>query len=359
MRIGIVGLGAAGKTSCFNALTGAHATTGGFGAGGMETHTGMLAVPDERLLALSELCKPKKTTHATIEFTDVPGLGGQGGFGRKALADLRDVDALLLVLRLFHSDTVPHPDGALHPVRDLGSIRTELQLADLEIVDKRLERIDHQIKKETKDKQELLVKEKALLFEIKACLENERAVGIDAAGRRILGGYGFFCLKPQIWLANVGDLTDTEEKTWLAELQSEGARRGCPVVIMNATLEVDLAEFPEAERKDYYAAVGLEGPAAGELIRTSYAALGLLSFFTAGDDECRAWTIAQGTLAPGAAGVIHSDLERGFIRADVVSYPDFMAAGSFHKAKEKGTLRTEGKSYEVRDGDVIVVHFSV
>lgn len=359
MRIGIVGLGASGKTSCFNALTGSHATTGGFGAGGLETHMGVLAVPDERLWALSSLCKPKKTTPATIEFTDVPGLGGHGGFGRKALADLRDADALLLVLRLFHSDTVPHPEGSLDAVRDLSLICTELALADLEIVDKRLERIDNQIKKETKEKQELLQREKLLLGEIKARLEHDEAVELDAADRKLLGGYGFFCLKPQVWLANVGDLSDAEEARGWERLRAEGARRGCPTVVMNAALECDLAEFPPEERQEYYSAVGLEGPAAGELIRRSYAALGLISFFTVGEDECRAWTIARGTLAPAAAGCVHSDLERGFIRADVVAYPDFMAAGSFHKAKEKGTLRTEGKHYQVQDGDVIIVHFSV
>lgn len=361
MRIGIVGLGTSGKTSCFNALTGAHATTGGFGAGGMETHTGVLAVPDARLAALSALFRPKKTTPATIEFTDIPGLGGTaaGGFGRKALADLRDADALLIVLRLFESDTAPHPEGAVDALRDLDLIATELHLADLEIMDRRLERIDHQIKKETKEKQELLIREKALLGELKTGLEAGRRVAFDAEGVKLLGGYGFFCLKPEILLANVGDLTRAGEAERLSALRAEAEGRGLALVVMNAALEAELAEFPEEERRDYYAAVGLEGPAAGELIRTCYTTLGLLSFFTVGEDECRAWTVERGTPAPVAAGVIHSDMERGFIRADVVSYQPFMAAGSFHKAREKGTLRTEGKTYQVQDGDVLVVHFSV
>ena len=355
MRIGIVGLGGGGKTSSFNALTGLRAATG-FGTGGLETHTGMLAVPDERLDRLSAFFKPKKTTHATIEFTDIPGLGGAsgGGFGRKALADLRDADALLPVLRLFSSDAVPHPEGSVDPVRDLDLIDTELRLADLDIIDRRMERIDNQIRKEAKEKAEQYKREKELLIEIKARLEAEEPVELAADDRKLLGGYGFFALKPVILLANVGDLTRDDERKHVAALQSKGS-----VVVMNAALEADLADFPEDERAEYYASAGLEGPAAAELVRACYGALGLISFFTVGEDECRAWTIARGTHAQQAAGEIHSDLERGFIRAEVVSYPQFIEVGSFHKAKEKGTLRLEGKGYEVADGDVLVVHFSV
>jgi ribosome-binding ATPase len=358
MKIGIVGLGAAGKTSCFNALTGATVATGGFGK---DTNTGILPVPDQRLARLSSFYDPKKTTPATIEFTDIPGLGSQSGgeFGRKALGDIRDMDALLLLLRLFQSDNVPHPEGGIDPVRDLELIEMQLRLADLDVIDRRLERIGASIRKAPKDQKESLEKENVLLVEIKQLLEDGKPVEVDEEGRRLLAGYGFFALKPVLWLVNVSDLTDESEAASLKSLQQMADSQGISLVVMNATLESELTEFDEEERQEYYDAVGLSGPAAPDLIQRSYATLGLISFFTVGEDECRAWTIKEGANAQKAAGCIHSDLERGFIRAEVIAYDDFDRVESFTKAKEAGVMRLEGKEYIVNNGDVIVVHFSV
>lgn len=365
MQIGIIGLQTAGKTTVFNALTHGHAETS-LGGGEKDPNRGVAKVPDERVDFLAELYKPKKITYATVEFTDVAGLtkgaGQEKGFSNRFLGHLRDMEALLIVARVFKSESVPHPEGAVDPARDLDLILTELILADLVIVENRFKRIDESYNKQPAMRKELEIEKKSL-HRFHEALENNRpiisTVPTPDEINKYIRPYGLLSGKQMLGLANLSDLTDPRETAWLQELEEAGRRWNLPIVPMNAQLERDLQDFPPEEWDDYFSASGLEGPARGRVIRESYRVLNLHSFLTCGPDEVRAWTIPIGMAAQPAAGKIHSDIERGFIRAEVIAFHDLKERGSVDEIKKAGKFRLEGKEYIVQDGDVIEFRFSV
>ncbi len=365
MQIGIIGLATSGKTTVFNALTHGHADTSLAGVR-KDANRGVVHVPDKRIDFLTELCKPKKTTYATVEFTDVAGLakgeGKEKGFSNEFLGHLRNMEALLLTIRVFTNDSVPHPEGEIDPARDLETIMTELILADMAIIENRLRRIDENWNKQA-DKRKELTAEKETLSRFQKVLENNQP--IIAADPTVeetdlyIRPYGLLSGKKMLVLANIGDLTEGMEQGRLDDLKKASQEWNLPFLVMNAQLECDLLEFPEDEWGEYLSSVGLEGPAKPELIQESYRILRQHSFLTYGPDEVRAWTIPIGCTAREAAGKIHSDIERGFIRAEVMSFEDLEKLKTVEEVKKAGRFRVEGKDYVVQDGDIITFRFSV
>ena len=358
MKTAIIGLSSVGKSTLFQLLVGAAAPAP---SGRPEARVGIARVPDPRVDALSALYNPKKKTYATVEYVDVPGVQKGEGAALVDLPALRGVDALLHVVRAFESETVPHPDGSIDPLRDAKMLELELILADLQAVEKRLERLEANIKKAKKEED---VKERQLFSRMKECLEGERPLRqleVSEEERRRLRNYAFLTEKPVLLVLNLGEeqIKDAEGTLLRSGLKELAARPGFALCPVSAPLEAEMAELPPEDAKAFREDYGLEEPGLDRVIRTSYALLGLVSFLTAGEDECRAWTIRKGTRALTAAGTIHSDIERGFIRAEVVAYDDLMAAGSLAACRDKGTLRLEGKDYEVKDGDVINFRFNV
>ncbi len=364
MQIGIVGLPTSGKTTVFNTLTGSHAETSIAGFGKRDPNRGVVHVPDPRLDRLAEMYSPKKVTTATIELTDVAGLAkgstADAGFTGEFLGHLRDMEALLIVVRVFEASSVPHPEVSIDAARDLDTVRTELCLADLNIIEKRLERVK-------KDVQRVTEKRKALETEI---VSLERFMKFLEDGQPILSAeptadeirnyirpYGLLSGKKILVLANVGDLSSAAEQGRMQALKE--AANDLELVVMNPQLEIDLQELPVEEHADYYESSGLDGSAKGDVIRACYRALNQISFLTAGEPEVRAWTIGLDTPAAEAAGKIHSDIQRGFIRAEVTAYDDLIECGSEQAAKKAGKHRLEGREYIVQDGDVILFRFSV
>jgi len=358
VKIGIIGLSSVGKSTLFQLLTGAEAAAPG---GRPEARVGIARVPDGRVDRLSEMYRPKKKTWATVEYVDVPGVAkGEG----QALVDqpaLRGVDALVHVLRAFASDTVPHPDGSVDPLRDAGIMELELILADLSTVERRLERLEANIKKANRPDD---VAERAVFLKLKEALEAERPlreVSLTEEERRRLRSYSFLSEKPILLVVNLGEdeVKDAAGALARAGLQALGERPGTALCPVAAPIETEIAQLPQEDARAFLDDLGLAEPGLDRVIRTSYALLGLVSFLTAGEDECRAWTIRRGTKAQQAAGTIHSDIERGFIRAEVVPFDELVRAGSLAACRDKGTLRLEGKEYVVQDGDVINFRFNV
>ena len=358
MKVGIIGLASVGKSTLFQLLTGAPAAPQ---AGRPEARLGVARVPDPRVEALAEMYRPKKTTHATVEYVDVPGVTrGEG----KALVDLpalRGIDALVHVVRAFESDVVPHPDGSVDPLRDAKMLDLELILADLDSVDRRLERLEANIKKANRPED---TAERTVFLKMKEALEAEqplRELTVPEDDRRRLRGYSFLSEKPVLLAVNLGEGGIRGSAGFLetSGLQAFASRPGVALCPVSATIEGEMAELPPEDARAFMEDLGLTEPGLDRVIRTSYVLLGLISFLTAGEDECRAWTIRKGTKAQQAAGTIHSDIERGFIRAEVVSFEDLKAAGSIAACRDKGTLRLEGKEYVVADGDVINFRFNV
>lgn len=370
-KMGIVGLPMSGKSATFDALAGARGTAAASGSHGRNVRQEVVRVEDPRVLKLAEIYKPKKVTHATMTLVDAPGIldphSSGSGIGKGYLAQIRDCEGLLAVMRIFRSDNVPHPRETVDPARDLEFLLSDMIIDDLSVIEKRFERIEVGLKKEGKEKKDAYLAEKALLQRIQAKLEGGHWPESDFVShdeRKTIAGFCLFTLRRVLVLANVGDLTDAEETAALEKLRATAGKYGFPVLLLNPALEIELAEFSPAEREEYYASMGLPG-AGGEktsvdhVIHQAYDALGLESFLTSGEDEVRAWTIPKGTTAVHAAGAIHSDLERGFICAEIVHYDDFIEAGSTGKAREKGHLRQEGRDYVVKDGDIMNVRFSV
>jgi GTP-binding protein YchF len=358
MKTGIIGLSSVGKSTLFQLLTGAPAAPP---SGRPEPRLGIARVPDPRVDALAEMYRPKKKTYATVEYVDVPGVAKGEGAALVDLPALKGVDALVHVVRGFESETVPHPDGSVDALRDAKMLELELILADLGSVEKRLERLEANIKKANRGED---VSERAIFLKMKEHLEAERPlreIALSDDEKKRLRHYQFLSEKPVLLVANLGEAQIRESAAFLERsgLKAYGARPGFGLSSVSATIEAEMAELSPEDAKAFRDDLGLAEPGLDRVIRTSYALLGLISFLTAGEDECRAWTIRRGTKAPEAAGTIHSDIERGFIRAEVVSYDDLMKAGSMAACKEKATLRLEGKEYEVRDGDVINFRFNV
>ena len=344
MKVGLIGHRGAGKTTIFNMLTGLQAQVGGF-AGKEEVHLGVIKVPDARIDKLSAIFKPKKTTYAEIRFTDFPPSQGEEELKSNSalVTQMREVDAITLVLRDF--------DAGANPMKDLNALLTEMILADLTVVENRRGRLK-------KEKARPL--EEELLERCAVALENEeslRNLDFTADEENLASGFGFLSRKPVLVIFN-----RSEEKA-SAPLepghQQELARRGLQGLALAGKVEMEIAQLDENDRAAFLQEIGIEEPARERFIRVSYALLDLISFFTTGEDEVRAWTIAQGTMARKAAGRIHSDIERGFIRAEVVAYDDFIIHGSEAKCKEAGKLRLEGKDYPVKDGDIIHFRFAV
>lgn len=344
MKVGLIGHRGAGKTTIFNMLTGLQARVGGFG-GKEEVHLGVIKVPDARIDKLSAIFKPKKTTYAEIRFTDFPPSEGEENLKSSSalLAQMREVEAIALVLRDF--------DSGAQPLKDLNDLLTEMILADLAVVENRRSRLK---------KEKARPQEEALLERCAQALEDEqslRTLDFSADEEALASGFGFLSRKPLLVIFN-----QAEEKAGrpLAEsFEAELQRRGLVGLALAGKVEMEIAQLDAADRAAFLKEIGVEEPARDRFIRAAYALMHLISFFTTGEDEVRAWTITRGTVAKKAAGKIHSDIERGFIRAEVVHYEDFIACGSEAKCREAGKLRLEGKDYVVQDGDIIHFRFAV
>ncbi len=360
MKIAILGLANSGKTTIFNALTGQDNPTTIYPSLEGEPKEAVVKVPDERLLKLAEYFQPKKITHATVHYLDYLGImKAEPQHNRKVLDFMKDVDAYLHVVRAFKDETVVHPFGSIDPERDIQSLRTELILADLELVEKRLERIEESKKKGKKPQPE----EERVLKKIRDALEEEkplRSLALTEDEEDAIRHLQFMTDKPEILLINLSeDEFRQDQGRALVEKIQIVAGQGVPVLAVSGKIEMEIALLEDDERQEFLSDLGLQEPAMQRVIKACYEHLGLISFFTVGPQEVRAWTIKKGTRAQQAAGKIHSDMERGFIRAEVIGYQDFMASGSVHEARQKGLYRLEGKDYEVKDGDIITFRFNV
>ena len=354
MKAGIIGLPSVGKTTIFNVLTQGQAAAGPAAGRRQEPNVGIVKVPDTRLDFLSSRFNPEKTTHATVEFVDVQGLV-RGKGQDMALAPVRTVEALVHVVRAFHDESVPHSEGSVDPERDKRNLDYELMLADIASIEKRIERLEKDLKK---IKNPALEKELAYLNRAKAWLESEkplREMEVNEDEKKLIKGFAFLSEKPMIYVENIGE--DALDRLRTSDAHIAG-RPNTAQTIICGKLEAEMAELPEEELKTFLSDYGLHESGAERLIRTTYGLLGLISFFTVGEEECRAWTITLGTDAQHAAGVIHTDLADHFIRAEVCHYDDFVKHGSLQALKEKGLLRLEGKEYPVKDGDIMTIRHS-
>jgi ribosome-binding ATPase len=355
LQTGIIGLPQVGKTTLFRILTKANVEGKG---GGSATHVGVAKVPEPRLLELAKLYNPKKITYATVQYVDLGGM--QKEKNRDALAPLREVDTIAHVIRVFDDPSVPHSEGSIDPLRDATNLELELILADHDQILRRLERLEKDLKKKSDP---LLLAEKAVLDKCKAHLESEkplRELELTAEERKPIGGFLFLSARPVLYVLNLGD-DEADKLDTAVERHKLSALQGKPnsgVVAICGRLEAELAEMDEKEAAELLASYGLKEPGLNRLIRATYDLMGLIQFFTAGEPEVRAWTIRKGSTAQKAAGAIHSDIERGFIRAEVVKWSDLLSAGSIAAAREKAQVRLEGKEYIVQEGDVILFRHS-
>jgi len=363
MQIGIIGLEQSGKTTLFNALT---SSSGDIEAGAgskKEANLSNVKVPDPRLDRLHELYPTAKKTPATIEYLDVGGLAKgstqRKGFIEQFLASLRNVDALLCVLRNFENAAVPHPEGDVEPRRDWRIIEEEFFFADMAILEGRIERLRSELQKVKKPE---LQKELELLERCFAALESEtplRQLELASEEEKALRGFQFLTAKPVLLVLNIDEAQLARESEITGEFADLSDAANIGLVCLSAKLEAEIAGLPDEDRDDFRREMGIKEPALNKMIRSSYALLGLISFFTVGEKEVRAWTIRKGNRAQLAAGEIHSDIERGFIRAEVVDYENLNRLGSLTKCREQGVLRLEGKDYIVQDGDVITFRFNI
>lgn len=356
MRLGIIGLPQSGKTTLFNALTrGAQPT--GIGSGKMEIHTAVVDVPDPRVDRLAEIFKPKKTIYAKVTYVDIAGLDGsanQSGISGTLLNQLTQMDGLIHVVRVFEDEAIPHPSGSIDPQRDIQAMDSEFILNDLISVERKLERLNEERKKGGGRDKAVVEHEITLFQRMKDALEQEiplRDVDLSEEEEKAFAGFGFLSRKPILIVLNLSEGQAAPGINY--------AHKHSQVVSLQGKLEMEIAQLPPDEMKLFLDEYGIEEPSLNRMIRLSYDLLGLQSFFTAGEDECRAWTVARGATAPEAAGVIHTDLQKGFIRAEVVQYNDLVALGSIAEAKAHGKFRLEGKDYIVKDGDILNIRFAV
>lgn len=369
MKVGIVGLPQVGKTTIFNLLTQGRVDTSGWG-GGREAHVGVAQVPDARVDRLAEIIKPKKTTYATVEYVDVPGLSrgegkaalqGQGKEMAGYLNSLKNIDTLLHVVRAFDDPNLPHVEGSVDPLRDIGLFELEMIFSDLAIVEKRLERLAKDLKKTKSPELEM---ENDVLQRFKQALENEqplRELELTPEEEKRVRGFTFLSLKPVLIVINAADEDSRRVERAVEEygLQKQAAMRNVGITAVCGKIESEIAALPPEDARMFMEDLGISGRALERIIQKSYDLLGVFSYYTAGEPEVRAWTVPRDTTALQAAGVIHSDIEKGFIKAEVVSFEDMVELGSFQAAKSKGVLRLEGKEYRVREGDVILFRFNV
>jgi GTP-binding protein YchF len=363
LQCGIIGITNVGKTTLFNCISNTKGETTSFAFSTNKSNVGLITVPDQRLFELEKYQVTERIVPATVEIVDIPGLtrgANKGeGVGNKFLADIRNTDALIHVLRCFDDENLMHVDGSVDPVRDIETIDLELQIKDLESVEKKLQRLEKLVNVGDKDAKAGF----EALQKVRDQLENfinVRDMELTEGELRHVSDLFLLTIKPILYVCNVDDASAINGNTYVDKVKNALAGKEADILIIAAKLEADIAEFDDpVDRKDFLEDAGLTEPGVNKLVRAAYNLLNLQSFFTVGPKEIRAWTIKKGMTAPQAAGVIHSDLERGFIRAEVMKYADFVTLGSEHKCKLKGKLFIEGKNYVVDDGDILHIRFNV
>jgi GTP-binding protein YchF len=363
MDLGIIGFQRSGKTTIFNAVTRGNAQTGAYGAG-VQPNIGVVKVPDARLDGLAKIFEPKKFTLADIRYIDFPGEAfsdGQGP-GAQFLAQLARCDALIHVARSFADETVPHPQGSVDAARDIAAMELELAFADAAFIEKRLERIEASMRSVKMAERDVAERETALLHRLKTGLEADtplRAQAMSDEEARLLVNYQFLTDKPLLVVLNIADDDAARAGEIETELGTKAAGPHTAIAAIAGKIEQELAQMSDDDAAEFRKDLGISEPGLDRMIRMSYLLTGLISFFTVGPDECRAWNVKSGATAPDAAGKIHTDLERGFIRAEVVRCDDLLAAGGYPEAKKRGQVRQEGKTYVVQDGDCLNILFNV